>query len=279
MLAAAPGLRPMALFDEMLRRHPALSAEHPAHPGAPGPRLAGAARPGAGRDLPPGPSAGRAGPVGLHRRGRPRRHHRRPAAGAPALPFPPRLLRLRSMPRWCSAARASWPWPAACRTRCGRLGGAPREHRSDSLSAAFRNLDDADRGGPDPALRGVVRPLRHAADPQQPWRRARERRDRGPHGHLKTALAQALLLRGIRVRRSSMPIAASLTRSSAGRTPPAAAHRGRTSALTAIARACAPTTSSRRWSPSRAAAPSCCSHVFYTVPSRLIGHRLRVRHL
>ena len=24
--------------------------------------------------------------------------------------------------------------------RCGGLGGAPREHRSDSLSAAFRNL-------------------------------------------------------------------------------------------------------------------------------------------
>ena len=32
------------------------------------------------------------------------------------------------------------------------LGGAPREHRSDSLSAAFRNLDHGCARGPDPAL-------------------------------------------------------------------------------------------------------------------------------
>ena len=32
-------------------------------------------------------------------------------------------------------------WPRACRTRCGRSAACPREHRSDSLSAAFRNLD------------------------------------------------------------------------------------------------------------------------------------------
>ena len=32
------------------------------------------------------------------------------------------------------------------------LGGAPLEHRSDSLSAAFRNLDHGCARGPDPAL-------------------------------------------------------------------------------------------------------------------------------
>ena len=37
------------------------------------------------------------------------------------------------------------------------LGGAPREHRSDSLSAAFRNLDARRAGGSDHALRGAVR--------------------------------------------------------------------------------------------------------------------------
>ena len=58
------------------------------------------------------------------------------------------------------------------------LGGAPREHRSDSLSAAFRNLDARCARGSDPALRRAVRALRDAADPQQPRRRARERRDR-----------------------------------------------------------------------------------------------------
>jgi hypothetical protein len=34
-----------------------------------------------------------------------------------------------------------WRLRKACRTRCGRLGGVPEQHRSDSLSAAFRNLD------------------------------------------------------------------------------------------------------------------------------------------
>ncbi len=39
------------------------------------------------------------------------------------------------------------------------LGGAPREHRSDSLSAAFRNLDEDARGGPDAPLRRAVRAI------------------------------------------------------------------------------------------------------------------------
>ena len=37
------------------------------------------------------------------------------------------------------------------------LGGVPREHRSDSLSAAFRNLDRDAARGPDAPLRGAVR--------------------------------------------------------------------------------------------------------------------------
>ncbi len=32
------------------------------------------------------------------------------------------------------------PWLKECRTGYGAFGGAPAEHRSDSLSAAFRNL-------------------------------------------------------------------------------------------------------------------------------------------
>jgi hypothetical protein len=68
------------------------------------------------------------------------------------------------------------------------LGGAPREHRSDSLSAAFRNLDARCAGGPDLALRRAVRALRHGAHPQQPRRGPRERLHREPHGHLKSAI-------------------------------------------------------------------------------------------
>ena len=49
--------------------------------------------------------------------------------------------RASSMPMSCSAARASWRWPRACRMRCGRSAACHAQHRSDSLSAAFRNLD------------------------------------------------------------------------------------------------------------------------------------------
>jgi hypothetical protein len=49
------------------------------------------------------------------------------------------------------------------------LGGAPAEHRSDSLSAAFRNRRRRP-AGPDQPLRRPVRALRHDADPQQPRR-------------------------------------------------------------------------------------------------------------
>ena len=58
------------------------------------------------------------------------------------------------------------------------LGGVPEQHRSDSVSAAYRNLDADAKEDFDAALRGVLRPLRHDADPQQPQRRAREPIDR-----------------------------------------------------------------------------------------------------
>ncbi len=60
------------------------------------------------------------------------------------------------------------------------LGRAPLQHRSDSLSAAFRNLDEELKAGSDPPLRGAVRALRHGADPQQSRHRTRERIDRKP---------------------------------------------------------------------------------------------------
>ena len=55
MLKAAPGLRAVAIFEEMQRRHPDLSAGCAPHPGAAHPLLAGAAWRGPGGDLPPGP--------------------------------------------------------------------------------------------------------------------------------------------------------------------------------------------------------------------------------
>ena len=47
----------------------------------------------------------------------------------------------RSFPTASSAARANVALAEGLQNTLWALGGAPREHRSDSLSAAFRNLD------------------------------------------------------------------------------------------------------------------------------------------
>ena len=77
-----------------------------------------------------------------------------------------------------------------------RLGDAPREHRTDSLSAAFRNLRRDQ-------TRDRTRRYRELCDH---YGMAASRNDRGrghengaiesAHGHLKRALADALALRG-----------------------------------------------------------------------------------
>ena len=59
------------------------------------------------------------------------------------------------------------------------LGGVPKEHRTDSLSAAFRNLKRDAAGGSDAALRGAAGGLRDGGEPEQPGPGARERVGRG----------------------------------------------------------------------------------------------------
>ena len=99
MLKAAPGLRPIAVFEELCRRHPELGS---------GTRRtlerrirAWRAVNGQDREVifrqehPPG----RMGLSGLHQGRRSRHHHRRPVAGLPALPLPSAVLRLRARPR------------------------------------------------------------------------------------------------------------------------------------------------------------------------------------
>ena len=76
------------------------------------------------------------------------------------------------------------------------LGGAPREHRSDSLSAAFRNLErDAST---DWTLRYEALCTHYAMVPSRNNRGVAHENGaiEGPHGHLKRAIADALLLRG-----------------------------------------------------------------------------------
>ena len=47
------------------------------------------------------------------------------------------------------------------------LGGVPREHRTDSLSAAYRNLDREAAEDVTKRYEALLRPLRHDRQPQQ----------------------------------------------------------------------------------------------------------------
>jgi len=77
-----------------------------------------------------------------------------------------------------------------------KLGGVPRKHRSDSLSAAVNNLSE------DREFHARYRDLTeyYRVDPQRiNARKAHENGDiESSHGHLKTDVEQALLLRGSR---------------------------------------------------------------------------------
>lgn len=77
-----------------------------------------------------------------------------------------------------------------------RLGGAPREHRTDSLSAAFKNLNTE--------AQADITSRYNALCQQYTMTATRNNRGRGhengsiesPHGHIKRRIQQALLLRG-----------------------------------------------------------------------------------
>ena len=76
------------------------------------------------------------------------------------------------------------------------LGGAPLEHRSDSLSAAYRNLERDQRE--DATARYAALCAHYGMAPSRNNRGESHENGavEGPHGHLKRALADALLLRG-----------------------------------------------------------------------------------
>ena len=78
---------------------------------------------------------------------------------------------------------------------CG-LGGAPAEHRSDSLSAAFHNA--AEDSAADLTSRYAALCAHYGMRPTRNNRGIAHENGsiEGPHAHLKAALSQALLLRG-----------------------------------------------------------------------------------
>ena len=157
------------------------------------------------------------------------------------------------------------------------LGGVPREHRSDSLSAAFRNLDKDARE--DLTRRYDALCADYGMEPTRNNRGVAHENGsiESPHGHLKSAIKDALLLRGnsdfadLAAYRAF--IDSIVSRKNARITRQIETERAALQSLPP-GRSCdfeetiVTVTSSSTFNVKK---------VFYTVPSRLIGHRLRVR--
>jgi Mu transposase-like protein len=157
------------------------------------------------------------------------------------------------------------------------LGGAPAEHRSDSLSAAFRNLEreaaaDLTRRYEELCAHYGMTPTRNNVGV------AHENGSiEGPHAHLKSALQQAILLRGggdfadlddyrcfvdevVGRANAARRKALEIERTQLKKLPPRRTDDHEEELVTVTR-----------------SGGFLLRHVFYTVPSRLIGHRLRVR--
>ena len=157
------------------------------------------------------------------------------------------------------------------------LGGVPEIHRTDSLSAAYRNLD-AD-AAEDLTRRYQALCAHYGMTPSRNNRG--EAHENGsvesPHRHLKTALDQALLLRGSRDF-EDLPAYRRFAAEVVGRR-----NARRREAVQVEAQALRPLPVRRTDDFEEAIVQVTSSSaftlrkVFYTVPSRLIGHRLKVR--
>ena len=157
------------------------------------------------------------------------------------------------------------------------LGGAPHEHRSDSLSAAFRNLD---RNAREDLTRRYEELCAHYG--MTPTRNntgvAHENGAiESAHGHLKKVLEDALLLRGSRDF-DDLEAYRGFVAEVVGR------RNARNDKRIALERAMLLPLPARRTCDDEETIVTVTSSsgftlrkVFYSVPSRLIGHRLRVR--
>jgi hypothetical protein len=156
-------------------------------------------------------------------------------------------------------------------------GGAPHQHRTDSLSAAFRNLDAATEADLTKRYEALCAHYRMAPTRNNRGVAHENGSIESAHGHLKAAIRDALLMRGT-------PDFPDLTgyrafvdeivgRRNAARAKRIAAERAYLQPLpanrTTDFEEVIVTVSSTGGFTLR--------KVFYTVPSRLIGHRLRVR--
>lgn len=157
------------------------------------------------------------------------------------------------------------------------LGGAPHEHRSDSLSAAFRNLDkhakdDLTRRYDELCGHYGMTPTRNNAGIAH-----ENGAIEGPHGHLKRAIQDALLLRGS----TDFDDLAGYRRFLDELVSRRNARFAKRIDIERMALRALPDRRSADYEEVSvrvtASGGFTLRKVFYTVPSRLIGHRLRVR--
>jgi hypothetical protein len=157
------------------------------------------------------------------------------------------------------------------------LGRAPRQHRSDSLSAAFRNLDDDTRH--DQTRRYEALCVHYGMEPTRNNRGVAHENGsiESPHGHLKQAIEDALLLRGSRDF-DTLDAYRRFIDEIVGR------RNARLAKRLALERSALQSLPMRRTADYEETIVTVTStsgftlkKVFYSVPSRLIGHRLRVR--
>lgn len=276
LLKSAPGLRPVAIFDEIRRRHPEIG---------PGIRRTLERRirtwraiHGAEQDVifrqehPPGR-------LGLSDFTKMRDCAVR-VAGAP---LDHRLYHFRlAFSGWEHAhvvlgGESFVALAEGLQNALWALGRAPLQHRSDSLSAAFRNLDADTRQ--DQTRRYEALCTHYGMEPTRNNRGLAHENGsiESPHGHLKQAVEDALLLRGSRDF-DSLDAYRRFIDEIVGR------RNARLNKRLELERPALQPLPDRRTTDYEETIVTVTStsgftlrKVFYSVPSRLIGHRLRVR--
>jgi hypothetical protein len=276
MLKAAPGLRAIAIFEEMMRRHPELGG---------GIRrtlerrirawraLHGAAREVIFRQV---HEPGRAGLSDFTDMGD-------AAITIAGAPLDHRLYHFRLAYSGFEHAHVVLGGESFVALAEGMqnalwsLGGAPREHRSDSLSAAFRNLDKDARQDLTRRYEALCGHYGMMPTRNNPGVAHENGSIEGPHGHLKRAIQDALLMRGS-AEFDDLSAYRRFIDEIVGR------RNARQAKRIDLERAELLDLPDRRTADYEEVGVRVTSSggftlrkVFYTVPSRLIGHRLRVR--
>jgi len=157
------------------------------------------------------------------------------------------------------------------------LGGVPAEHRTDSLSAAFKNLENSAEDDLTDRVEALC--SHYGMTPSRNTKGVAHENGsiEGPHGHLKRAIDDALIMRGSRdfedlaaYRRFIDEVVGRINARNAKRID--------------VERASLKPLPARRTTDYEEVTVRVTSSggfllrkVFYTVPSRLIGHQLRVR--